>query len=62
MLTRDEVEGLHNCREFFHASSVYIRLCKQRKIVFYCFYKINFKSKPFSIEGLNGVVSFTVIG
>ena len=26
-------------------SSVYIRLCKQRKKVFYCFYKINFPRK-----------------
>ena len=46
MQTRDEVEGLHNCREFFtlenclHLSSVYIRLCKHRKKVSYCFYKI----------------------
>ena len=44
MQTRDEVEGLHNCRDD-NASSVYIRLCKQRKKVFYCFYKINFPRK-----------------
>ena len=29
----------------FYASSVYIRLCKNRKKVFYCFYKINFPRK-----------------
>ena len=28
-----------------NTSSVYIRLCKQRKKVFYCFYKINFPRK-----------------
>ena len=28
-----------------NASSVYIRLCKHRKKVFYCFYKINFPRK-----------------
>ena len=33
--------NLHNCQEFSHPSSVYIRLYfKQRKNVFYCFYKI----------------------
>ena len=28
-----------------NAPSIYIRLCKQRKKVFYCFYKINFPRK-----------------
>ena len=28
-----------------NASSVYIRLCKHRKKVFYCFYKVNFPRK-----------------
>ena len=28
-----------------NASSIYIRLCKHRKKVFYCFYKINFPRK-----------------
>ena len=28
-----------------NASSVYIRLCKHRRKVFYCFYKINFPRK-----------------
>ena len=56
MQTRDEVEGLHNCRDEDeetksrvcitvenspNPSSVYTRLCKHRKKVCYCFYKIN---------------------
>ena len=49
MQTRDEVEGLHNCLVCItvwscpgspNPSSVCIRLCKHRKKVFYCFYKI----------------------
>ena len=43
--TRDEVEGLHCCRDFPNPSSVYIRICKHRKKVFYCFYKKNFQEK-----------------
>ena len=37
----------HNCRKFsqINTSSVYIRLCKHRIKVFYCFYKINFREK-----------------
>ena len=35
--TRDEVEGLHYCRDFPNPSSVYIRICKHRKKVFYRF-------------------------
>ena len=65
MQTRDEVEGLQNCRDFVlglqtvetssrvcitvenspSPSSVYIRICKHRKKVFYCFYKITFPRK-----------------
>ena len=41
MQTRDEVEGLHNRREFSQPPSVYIRLCKHRNKVFYCFYEIS---------------------
>ena len=33
MQSRDEVEGLHKCRDN-------VRLFKHRKTVFYCFYKI----------------------
>ena len=40
MQTRDEVEGLRNCREFFQPLE---RLCKHRKNVFYRFYKIFLK-------------------
>ena len=40
MQTRDEFEGLHNCREFFQPSSVYIALCKHGEKVSYCFYKM----------------------
>ena len=43
--TRDEVEGLHYCRDFPNPSSVYIRICKHRKKVFYCFHKITFPGK-----------------
>ena len=39
MQTRDEVENSPN------PSSVYIRLCKHQKKVFYCFYKISFLRK-----------------
>ena len=44
MQTRDEVEveGFHNCQDSPNPLSVYIRLCKHRKKVFYCFYKITF--------------------
>ena len=37
--------GLHNCREFSQPSSIYIRICKHRKNVFFCFYKITFPRK-----------------
>ena len=49
MQTRDEVEGLHNCQDSPNPSSVYIRLCKHRKKVFYCFYKITFPRKKNSL-------------
>ena len=40
------VEGLHNCREFSQPlSCLLIRLCKYRKKVFYCFYKLTFLRK-----------------
>lgn len=35
--TRDEVEGLRTFNNFTNSSSVYIRLNKHRKKVFYCF-------------------------
>ena len=40
MQTLDFVSGLHNCQDFPNPSSVYIRLCKHRKKVFYRFYRI----------------------
>ena len=45
MQTLDFVSGLHNCQDSPNPSSVYIRLCKHRKKVFYCFYKITFRRK-----------------
>ena len=45
MQTLDFVSGLHNCQDSPNPSSVYIRLCKHRKKVFYCFYKITFPRK-----------------
>ena len=49
MQTRDEGEGLHNCRSLVenspNVSSVYIRLFKHRKKFFYCFCKITFPRK-----------------
>ena len=45
MQTLDFVLGLHNCQDSPNPSSVYIRLCKHRKKVFYCFYKITFPRK-----------------
>ena len=45
MQTLDFVSGLHNCQDFPNPSSVYIRLCKHRKKVFYCFYKITLPRK-----------------
>ena len=38
-------ECLHNYHNSPNALSVYIRLCKHRKKVFYCFYKITFPGK-----------------
>ena len=38
-------QGLQNCQEFSHPSSVYIKLCKYRKKVFFCFYKLTFLRK-----------------
>ena len=45
MQTLDFVSGLHNCQDSPTPSSVYIRLCKHRKKVFYCFSKITFPRK-----------------
>ena len=43
MLTRDEVEGLHNCREFSQPLvCLYQAMQTQEKSV-YCFYKIFLK-------------------
>ena len=49
MQTQNEVEGLHYCQEFSNPSRVYIRLCKHRKKVVYCFYKIP-SSKKYNAE------------
>ena len=45
MQTLDVVSGLHNFKNSPNPSSVYIRLCKHRKKVFYCCYKITFPRK-----------------
>ena len=45
MQTRDKVEGLQKGRDFSQPLNVYIRLCKYRKKVFYCFYKLTFLRK-----------------
>ena len=46
MQTRDEVKGLHNCREFSQClECLYQAICKHRKKVFYCFYKMTFPTK-----------------
>ena len=46
-LAEISVKFLHgNCREFSQPlECLYIRICKQRKKVFYCFYKISFPEK-----------------
>ena len=46
-LAEISVKFLHgNCREFSQPlECLYIRICKQRKKVFYCFYKISFPAK-----------------
>ena len=49
MQTLDFVSGLHNCQDSPTPSSVYIRLCKHRKKVSYCFYKITFPRKKNSL-------------
>ena len=49
MQTLDFVSGLHSCQKFSQLVRLLIsgsiRLCKQRKKVFYCFYKITFRRK-----------------
>ena len=45
MQTRDKVEGLQKGLDFSQPLNVYIRLCKYRKKVFYCFYKLPFLRK-----------------
>ena len=60
--TRDEVEGLHYCRDFPNPSTVSIRICKHRKKVFYCFFKKNFqerKSKTILFRALIKTEIFT---
>ena len=45
MQTRDEVEGLHNCREFSQRLQCLYQAMQTQEKVFYCFYKINFPRK-----------------
>ena len=45
MQTRDEVEGLHNCREFSQRLECLYQAMQTQEKVFYCFYKINFPRK-----------------
>ena len=40
--TREEVEGLHNCREFSQRLECLYQAMQTQEKVFYCFYKINF--------------------
>ena len=40
MQTRDEVEGLHNCREFSQPLECLYQAMQTQENVFYCFYKI----------------------
>ena len=40
MQTRDEVEGLHNFREFPQPLSSLYKVMQTQEKVFYCFYKI----------------------
>ena len=42
MQTRDEVEGLHNRREFSQRLECLYQAMQTQEKVFYCFYKINF--------------------
>ena len=44
MQTRDEVEGLHNCRELSQPFECLYQAMQTRKKVFYCFYKITSKT------------------
>ena len=48
MQTRDEVVGFHNEKAVERSpnpSIVYIRPCKYKEKVFYCFYKLTFPRK-----------------
>ena len=46
MQTRDEVAGLHNCREFSQRLECLCQVMQtQKKKVFYCFYKITLPRK-----------------
>ena len=45
MQSRDEVEGLHNCREFSQRLECLYQAMQTQEKVFYCFYKINFPRK-----------------
>ena len=49
MQTLDFVSGLHNCQDSPNPSSLDIMLCKHRKKVFYCFYKITFPREKNSL-------------
>ena len=40
MQTRDEVEGLHNCREFSQPLECLYQAMETQEKVSYCFYKI----------------------
>ena len=45
MQTRDEVEGLHNCREFSQRLECLYQAMQTQEKVFYCFYKLTFPRK-----------------
>ena len=45
MQTPDEVEGLHNCREFSQRLECLYQAMQTQEKVFYCFYKINSREK-----------------
>ena len=42
MQTRDELEGLHNCREFSKCLECLYQAMQTQEKVFYCFFKIPF--------------------
>ena len=58
MQTRDEVEGLHNSP---HPSSVYIRLCKLRKKVFYLKINVTNEGKFCLLTSWSKKIQFTIL-